>query len=282
MAETHDLPVLPRVIININAMLSDENASIGDIARAIESEPVLAGRTLKLANSAMFGGGRQSITSVAMSVGRLGLTRVREIIYSLELPNLFAGTDMLDHMQLWRHSLSVAYVARLITQKMGMNPAEQESAYLAGLMHDMGVLVFICLAPEHYKHFLEQVRGIPDADRKKQTLDTLEQIVFGIDHAELGARFIHQRWRVSEPVARGVKDHHYPLPNTNRDLRLGYVLYIANAIMITTGLTNGINQAEVKLTDNMLRNLSLAPNVAKQILHEARESVKHSEMLLAY
>ncbi len=85
-----DLPVLPDILIKLQNLLKNPDVSVVDIVRLIELEPTLAGNILKIANSAYYKTGYQQITTLLMAVNKLGLDKIKELVFSLEIIKLFS------------------------------------------------------------------------------------------------------------------------------------------------------------------------------------------------
>lgn len=241
------LPSLPVIVARLEAMINNPQAHSAEIARLIESEPVIAGRVLKLANSAFYGAGRAYLSDMTMAVGRLGYKTIRSLVYSAVLPEIFTGICDFDHTKFWRHSLSVAHIAQALVRRIARDATSEDgdTAYFAGLMHDIGLLVFIRYLPDAYSSIVE--RGI----EKGMSLGEIEHTVFGIDHAELGAIFIERFWEMDSRIIQAVEKHHtHPLDYspTRHEKMIRATLfmesvYIANLMCIVYGIDNGIGGA---------------------------------------
>ena len=84
MKKNGDVPPLPEVMLRLEAKVEDPNVDIEEIALIIESEPILAGKLLKLSNNVFFGGGREPVEDLAGTILRLGLKMVLDLTFTLE------------------------------------------------------------------------------------------------------------------------------------------------------------------------------------------------------
>ena len=182
--EKGDLPPLPDILINLENRVNDPDCDVLEISGIIETEPVLSGRLIQLSNSVLFGGGREKTEDLNDAVMRLGVKMVLDMAYSLKLPGLFHKPKGFNQLDFWTHSLGVAYLTRSLAYIVDISEEEIEFAYLCGLMHDVGILVFDHLISEEYTEFLKKIKS------SDLTLAENETQTFGITHAELGARFI--------------------------------------------------------------------------------------------
>ncbi|MBS1262620.1 MAG: hypothetical protein MAG453_01980 [Calditrichaeota bacterium] len=194
---------------------------------------MIAGRVLKLANSAFYGGGRRTLDSIPLAVNRLGFRTVRTLVYSSALPDLFTNAPHLDHYQFWRHSLTVAMLARdLMTRSPERTLKSVDQAYLSGLLHGVGLLVFQTLFPKEYGSALEEARDTA------RSLSDVEVEMFGIDHQELGAILLESEWDMDAVIVDAVKNH-VRAPDGQGTRSVNETLFVANSVCLVYGISNG-------------------------------------------
>jgi HD-like signal output (HDOD) protein len=187
------LPSLPEVALKIRKALSDENVSISEISRLIGSDPALAARILKTANSALFYRGSKPITSVHGAVSQLGQRMVRNVALSFAAQQVFIGygSQSLRNQltSVWQHSVHTAALAHMLARvRTKLNPDE---AFLAGLLHEIGKLYILL--------------------RAKDNMDALAseaafQSVLEAWHPRLG-RAVIETWELPQDLAIAVGDH---------------------------------------------------------------------------
>ncbi|MCP4725875.1 MAG: HDOD domain-containing protein [bacterium] len=266
-----DLPFLPDNVQKIEKKLNDPKSNISDIARIIEIDPTLAGKVLTLANSAYYSRGVKSVTTLQSALSKLGLKEVVKLVYSIELTRLFVDNKVLDSSKFWKHSLAVANVSQILGIKADINQDTRDLAYLAGLMHDIGVMVFCYLIPEEYSDFLKEV------SKNKQTLQSAEIIEFGIDHAELGAQFINKWWDLDERIVSSVFYHHSIGNGSSADKKCRRLVSITNGICNKFGITNGIKTSHKE--DNS-EDIGLTGEEIHEIRADIESAIKQAEELL--
>src|SRR5512146_1258588 len=137
------MPSIPAILVPLLRLLEEapETVDVQRIVDLIGHDKSLAAQTLQMANSPLFGR-YQNIASIRGAVLALGIERVREMATTCSILNLLPSQgSVYDVRTLWEHSLGVALVSRRFARKIGFR--EPERAYLAGLLHDLGLIVHL-------------------------------------------------------------------------------------------------------------------------------------------
>lgn len=210
------LPSLPEVALKIRRGLSDENVSLAEIARMISSDPALAARVLKTANSALFYRGSKPITSVHAAVSQLGQRMVRNVALSFAAQQVFIGygsQQLRNYLTgIWQHSVHTAALAHMLARvRTQLNPDE---AFLAGLLHEVGKLYILMRAKDH-----ADLLAAEDAF----------QSVLAVWHPRLG-RAVIESWELPAELAWAVGDHQSCRLEAPDPPTLTEVLAVANYI----------------------------------------------------
>lgn len=225
-AAFRQLPSPPAIYQELNEALNSDRASSRDIAGIVERDPALAVRILRLVNSSYFGLGRQ-INSLTEALTLLGLRTVRGLALSGHLnahyPNAGSWT-VFSFERLNQRSLSVARLAREICKPYGHGSVLMDQAFLAGLLLDIGMLM---LAAEQGAGYLKVMRF---AARKQMPLCRVEQMAYGVTHAELGAYLLNM-WNISPQVVEAVQLHHTPDESACNGFTPLSAVHIADALL---------------------------------------------------
>jgi putative nucleotidyltransferase with HDIG domain len=201
----HNLPTPPVVFEQISKVINDPDTSAYDVANIISEDPALTAKILRLTNSSFYGIPR-TVTSVKQAIVILGLEVVKSLIISASVFEIFAKKYKLDKSYIdnfWRHSLSTAFMARILSRKgEKLSPMEAEQFFSAGLLHDIGKLVIITELAVDYKVIKESL----DNDTTL-TVFAAEAAVMGIDHSDIGS-FLCSKWNLPEALCEAIANHH--------------------------------------------------------------------------
>src|SRR5512142_1654311 len=132
------LPSMPAMAVKIMEVLRDPDAGMKEVAKLLEKDPVLAARSLRMATSAAFAGGTKRIT-LQEALARLGTKALKSLLVEASAQKLFVSRNPQINDQLkalCEHSVAVGSLARDVLALTG--EGDSESAYLAGLLHDVG------------------------------------------------------------------------------------------------------------------------------------------------
>ncbi len=272
--EKGDLPPLPDILMNLERKVNDPDCDVLEISGIIETEPVLSGRLIQLSNSVLFGGGREKTEDLNDAVMRLGIKMVLDMAYTLKLPGLFKPKGF-NQLHFWTHSLGVAYLTRSLAHIVKIPYEEIELAYLSGLMHDIGIVVFDHLIPDQYREFLGTIKS------SEITLAENEAETFGITHAELGARFIEKWWPVAPGLVEAIRIHH-DAPGENADVKhIAHLLTTANLLANQNEFSNGIvSEDAASLEYGVLDKLNIDSEELEILIENTKEGLDAAQSIL--
>jgi putative nucleotidyltransferase with HDIG domain len=200
------LPALPLIVNRLIKVVNSPDSSAEDAADLIEKDPALTTKVLRLANSAFYGMPR-SISSVSSAVVVLGFNTLRSLVLSASVMTMFPGDNAkmaFDRLRFWKHSIVTAMVARTIAQHIiGVTIMDPQSAFCAGIMHDIGKLIFDLFTPQEYAVVCRQSR------EKGMSVVESETAVMGITHAQIGA-ILADKWALPLELEAAIVHHHEP------------------------------------------------------------------------
>lgn len=200
------LPSLPKVVLELNEMMSDPDASVMEIGETLAEDPELSTRVLRIANSALFGL-PSPVLDPRHAASILGLNRLQEIVLQAATTGAFGSkknkSDPLfkEH---WRHSILVAHIAK----DMGAHAKNEglmtpEELHIAGLLHDAGRAVLLDNLREPY------VDALAAAAKAGTPAIEAEREAFGSHHGQIGAKLV-LAWDLPRSLAQTIAFHHDP------------------------------------------------------------------------
>lgn len=200
VSQIKTIPVLPEMANRILRMAEEPSVNIKDVAGEIQKDPAITARILKVINSSFYAM-RREVSSVQQAVTLLGLQQVRNLVVTLLVVNRFKEPPEAFYKmsQFWNHSLGVALISQILSKKFDYE--QQADLYLAGLLHDIGKIMFQVYFPEE----LEEAKTY--LDKEKCTMFEAECHVYGFSHAELGA-WIAEKWNLPRLLKLGIQYHH--------------------------------------------------------------------------
>jgi HD-like signal output (HDOD) protein len=169
----------------------DPKADARDFIDVLESDESLSARIIKVANSVYFDRGKKS-TSIEEAVQVIGLNELRGLLNASSLNSVFPSSHPARPLA-WNNDIATGIIAKRLCQQVAQDLVE--SAFLAGLMHDIGKLLLMQRAGEDYSKVLTKV------DSEGMTFHEAESQIFPFDHTEVG-QLIAQRWGFTEELSR--------------------------------------------------------------------------------
>jgi HD-like signal output (HDOD) protein len=218
-------PSIPSLYFEVLKELNSPNASAQRVGEIIARDLAMTTKLLQMINSAFFGLARQ-ITDPTEAVTILGFETVKSLVLCIQV---FAQFDKVKPTyfsidRLWRHSTAVALASRNIAQVEGADAEEQEEAYMAGLLHDLGKLVLV-------SNFGDQYDGAQTLARKNQLpLWDVERDLFGAAHSDIGA-YLLGLWGLPLGVAEAAALHHAPLRQDEQRFNSLTAVHAANVLI---------------------------------------------------
>ncbi len=219
VARAGSLPPLPEVYCRLQECLHDDETSVAAVAAVLKQDMALCAKMLQLVNSAFFRRVR-SISSVEEAVSYLGLNTVRHVVLAAGLFEYHrnhpgVNQSLLDGLQ--RHALLTAEAA---VKRIG--DRDRDTAFVAGLLHDVGKLVLFCGLP------VEMKEVAAEQQRSGGLWYQAERTVLGVSHAEVGG-YLLSLWGLPYVIIDAVVNHHEVSAASTGECSLCAILSAANA-----------------------------------------------------
>lgn len=193
------LPTMPEVASRLIRSFDDENISLNAIADLIGKDSTLSAKVLRLANSARYSPSHQ-ISSLNDAAGALGLDTLRNLSLAACISGAFPVIKGLDRALFWRHSITMAAYARILSQMLRL---DADTSYLAGLMLRTGQLMMAMEDPA-------QVADVEAHAAEPGSRFSLEEHRFGCTHADVTAS-LAAHWHFPAAMVEAFKDANTPM-----------------------------------------------------------------------
>jgi putative nucleotidyltransferase with HDIG domain len=219
-AGVQDLPSLPAVVMELLSSIEQEDIDISVLAKKVSYDQALTAKTLRLANSSTYGL-QVKVTTIQQAITFLGFQTTRNLITAAAITGCFpSGRCVGFHDKgFWRHSIATAACARALARRMRFN---QDIAFTAGLLHDIGRLVLVTGHPDAYAQVVAW-----HAQHGGEWQDA-ERAILGIDHVDAGVA-LADHWNFSSTMRQAIAYHH--APDIHGAGFLATIVHVANAIV---------------------------------------------------
>ena len=201
LKQAGELPSLPEVYIRVTELLEAESSTADRIGAAVQTDPTLTARILKLINSAYFGL-RNPVTSIPQAVTLLGRQQLQQLLIGSVLSGVFKDFDIgsFPLRDFWQHSVKTAIIARQLAMQ-NARIIDHEAFFTAGLLHDIGWLVIAKVNPGSYMQITELAKA-----QNRKIID-VEADKFGVTHIEVGVALL-EKWGIPGLIIECVRKHH--------------------------------------------------------------------------
>jgi putative nucleotidyltransferase with HDIG domain len=251
------------VLAEIEAALQSPQCSLNSIGDAIQKDPDLTARLLRLANSPFFGFANR-LSTVAEAVSLLGIQQIQDMIVASSVLEQFKGVPehLVNMDSFWRHSLAVGICARLLAMERRL--PKPDKFFVAGLLHDVGRLVLFSQAADQ----AEKVFACSQSE--KILLRDAEKKILGYDHQQIAAELL-QSWSYPNALVQAVAFHHAP---NNSVARLdAAVVHIADHLVNAMGIGSSGERFIPPLDEKAWTTLGLVPDVLGRLIEAVDEQI---------
>lgn len=254
---------LPRpsgIIGDLLRCMDDEHAGATALANVIARDQVLVARLLRIANSPFYGL-RGQVESIPSAIAVLGLRTVHGLATATAFCGTFAAINSAEFSveTYARHSLASALCSRALARRMRIG---EGGAFVAGLLHDVGRLMFACAFPEHL--------ALATSYRLENECTTheAEMAVAGIDHGQIGG-ILGERWHFPSAISDAIANHHHP-DESGCGAMVG-VVHLGDALAHAMDLANDPLDAVPPISELCWRQADLAWRDSQEIFAEVEQ-----------
>ena len=240
------VPPFPAIANRIIALVGKEGVSVSELTDLVKMDPSFSAELLRFANSALFGAPRK-VTSLDQAILKVGTERIKTMATLVAMNSMVRSSVRIEALRkVWIHSLVTAVISEEVAR---ITQSNRETAYTAGLLHNLGTLGMMAAYPDEYSGMLEVTN-----DGGFDLLRT-EQDLFDIDHCDAGC-YLAQDWGFPDELAAAIATHHdEPVPadmGLNNLIRvswrladaLGYAAFSTNRLWTWEELTAFVPNAQ--------------------------------------
>lgn len=255
----------PHLVQEAMNLIDSDDSDNHVLANIIGQDPILTTRILSLANSSFYGMSRK-VEDIETANAILGNNVIRNILVSAGALECFPVTE--QRKQIWIHSIEVASVSELLADKFNQ---PKETAYMAGLLHDVGKFLLLDLFPEY--------KAVIDIEQTNEFELSLEEEIkiMGLNHALVGAKII-KVWNLPQWLEKVIVMHDEPAESD--DYAACCLLYLADEIChkLESGMSDDDLLKSLNFENAALINISVQD--LKEVLPEIKDKISSLDGLL--
>ena len=264
--DVHKLVSIPDVYYRLETLIEHPSSTLDDFAKVLSTEPDICARLLSLANSAFYSF-PASIETVTKAVQIIGIRQIRELVLATSIIKIFNQVPMgiVDMKRFWEHSVAVGVFAKSVGQYCHQTQAER--FYVAGLLHDLGRLLFYLKLPGMMHDLLIQ------RESSEEYLFVLEQENLGYNHAEAGGLLL-KKWRVPDSIYEPVACHHDPVAAQDY-ANVAAAVHVADAVVNKNQFGTSGERFEQLISEDALALLDIQAYELDEVWALAQEDINN-------
>lgn len=269
----HDLPTLPLTYKRVSDLLRSPYTSASDVAAVIGEDQVITTKLLRLVNSAHYGF-PEKVETITRAVSLVGMRAVKDLVLATSVMDLFAEGEVegFTVAEFWRHSLGVAATASAIARYV--DPGQDEEYFVAGLIHDIGKIVWI----EYFPAELYEVLAL--AKHERLPMVEAESRKLNFTHARAG-RMLAKRWGLPDRLVETIAWHHDPRL-AEKHPHFAAVVHLADCIANAMHLGSSGNGCVPAIRPEALEICRLKTEDLADLLRKVQEEYEDSLLLLSF
>jgi putative nucleotidyltransferase with HDIG domain len=264
-----DLPSLPAVVMELLSNIEQESIDISVLAKKVSYDQALTAKTLRLANSSSFGL-QVKVATIQQAITFLGFQTTRNLITAAAVTGCFPNGRCpgFNDKAFWRHSIATAACSRSLARRLRFN---QDVAFTAGLLHDIGRLLLVTGHPQAYGDVLAW-RAAHDGE----WLDA-ERAVLGVDHVDAGVA-LAEHWNFSDTMRQAIAWHH--APETPGAGFLAAIVHVANAVVHALDLAGEEDELAPALSSVAWNAMGLNEEAYLDLFRETEQQLEEMSAIL--
>lgn len=279
LVATKDLPTLPQVVHLTLSKAKEERSNAEDVADIIAEDPAMTAHVLKIANSVLYNPSTRKITSVKQALARIGFEEVQRIVIAIGVIDLFRKSRIpFNYQRFWRHCIATALYSDLLSRQLvgsAANAPDPDSCFVAGLLHDIGMLPLADQLGGRYGRLVETFV------RQDKSFEKYESERLGVSHHEVGGILI-RRWSLADEISAAAEFHHDPAHANERDATMCRVVHIADWLADTAGYGFTSDGPSIPASEEAWCKLALTPADAAGLHDEFEQAAEDSKLFYLF
>jgi putative nucleotidyltransferase with HDIG domain len=270
LSQLEELPTLPAAAVRVLELTIDESASADQVSKLISTDPALSSRVLQLLHRSDLGVSSE-ITSIERAVVLLGFDAVRNAVLAVSVfeafgPGTVSPSTVFVREEFWKHCIAVACCAQLLAGDQGETAS---TAFVCGLLHDLGKIALDAVLPKSYARVVEA------ADLMRGNIADVERSVIGLDHMVVGKR-LAERWRLPAVIRDCLwlhGQHPKALPPTVRHPRMVCLVALADDLVREQHLGYSGNYTFTRSRAELMEGAGVTPAAVAEAMRQLVDQI---------
>jgi HD-like signal output (HDOD) protein len=266
------LMAFPFTVARVLQLAESEKSAATDLAKVIQTDPVISAQLLKISNSVLFASLNRRIGSVKDAIIRVGFRETKRLVMSMTVMGLVSEKNKnlgFDRTDFWYHSLVCGIIAERFAKQLGT--VNTEEAFLAGILHDFGILLMDEFFPSIFSKVLE------DTTNTSGQFITSEKTLLGVTHNDMIAE-LFSKWKLPESVTDGII-HQYQFREYKDNLdapgkKISLCVGLADILAKTVSLGRECDQFVTPVENWVFEQVKMPGGVSKNLLEDISNQMK--------
>lgn len=264
------LGAMPEAMSRLTEVIQNPVASPAEVADILQTDPGLAAKVLKLVNSPLYGF-HQRIDTISRAVTVIGVKQLSALALGVTVLSIFKDVPegVIDVRAFWRHCLATGCAARSLASHLGVPNTER--FFVAGLLHDVGLMLLYMNVPERARQVLiaARISGLSLVDTERRLL--------GVDHGQVGGALLAS-WKLPASLAEAADFHHEPLAAGN--VRDAAILHVADFLAEAMGFGSCGLQTIMALNLSAWKYLDAPAGVAQAVCERMESQLENLSAIM--
>ncbi len=251
------IPSLPQIVTRIINLVNNEDTSVGDVGRAIKTDPALSAQLLRFANARYYGHSGE-INTVRRAITILGFNTVRSMVlsYGVEKHYTAPESSAFSRQEFWNYSLACAAASEIIAARLGYRSERKDQAFSAGHLHAIGKII---LDQHLHREFIKVMQHV---NREKIPMYEAEKNVLGTTHCEIGSSVL-DGWNLPKILTEAAR--YYYTPGESEE-EIVTIVHFASVLVKTKKYGFSGDYDISYLDEKMVRDLNIEDEAIENIL----------------